>query len=144
MMANGKENQAARSAAAEENDEQMAESSGVRVTDKRRFTADGEPVKADTEPDAEDDLPEVAQLLERVAEADRKREEAERTLREMSNKFNQAQKQMQAETDGMRQRLQRNYDQRLDTAKGDIIASLLDTLDNLRRAVWAAERSESK
>jgi molecular chaperone GrpE len=139
-MANGKENQAARSAAADQNDEQSKESSGVRVTDKRRFTADGEPVNSQ----AKDETPDVAQLLEQVAEAERKREEAERTLREVSEKFNQAQKKMQTETDSMRQRLQRNYDQKLETAKGDIIASLLDTLDNLRRAVWAAERSESK
>jgi molecular chaperone GrpE len=146
-MVNGKENQAARSAAAN-NDDEAKESAGVRVTDKRRFTAEGEPVNPET-PEAKnetpkDGTPEVAQLLERVAEAERKREEAERTLREVSEKVNQAQKKMQDETDGMRQRLQRNYDQRLDAAKGDIIASLLDTLDNLRRAVWAAERAESK
>ncbi|MBI1762625.1 MAG: nucleotide exchange factor GrpE [Acidobacteria bacterium] len=95
-------------------------------------------------PELADKEQELVQLQERLAEAERKREEAERTLREMSDKFNQAQKQMESETSSMRQRLQRNYDQRLDTAKGDIISSLLDTLDNLRRAVWAAERSDSK
>lgn len=139
-MANSSDNKAARSAAAANNHEESAENSGVRVTDKRRFTADGEPVN----PDLAEKEQEIAQLQERLAEADRKREEAERTLREMSEKFNQAQKQMESETSGMRQRLQRNYDQRLDTAKGDIISSLLDTLDNLRRAVWAAERSDSR
>lgn len=139
-MANGSDIKAARSAAAANNHEESAENAGVRVTDKRRFTADGEPVS----PDLAEKEQEIAQLQERVAEADRKREEAERTLREMSEKFNQAQKQMESETSSMRQRLQRNYDQRLDTAKGDVISSLLDTLDNLRRAVWAAERSDSK
>lgn len=139
-MANGSDIKAAQSAAAANNHEESAENAGVRVTDKRRFTADGEPVS----PDLAEKEQEIAQLQERVAEADRKREEAERTLREMSEKFNQAQKQMESETSSMRQRLQRNYDQRLDTAKGDVISSLLDTLDNLRRAVWAAERSDSK
>lgn len=139
-MANESEKPAARGAAAEQNNQSMAENSGVRVTDKRRFTAEGEPVN----PEVAEKEKEIAQLLERVAEAEKKRDEAERTLREMSDKFNQAQKQMQAETDGMRQRLQRNYDQKLEAAKGDIITSLLDTLDNLRRAVWAAERSDSK
>lgn len=142
-MANGSENQAARGIAAEQNHESNAhktEDAGVRVTDKRRFTADGESVH----PELVEKEKELAQLLERVTEAERKREEAERTLREMSDKFNQAQKQMEAETSSMRQRLQRNFDQRLDAAKGDIISSLLDTLDNLRRAVWAAERSDSK
>ena len=139
-MANGSETQAARGAAAGNNHENSAENVGVRVTDKRRFTAEGEPVNPEV---AEKDQ-ELAQLQERLAEADRKREEAERTLREMSEKFNQAQKQMESETSSMRQRLQRNYDQRLDTAKGDIIASLLDTLDNLRRAVWAAERTDTR
>lgn len=139
-MATSSDTKAARSAAAANNHEELAENSGVRVTDKRRFTAEGEPVN----PDLAEKEQELAQLQERLAEADRKREEAERTLREMSEKFNQAQKQMESETSGMRQRLQRNYDQRLDTAKGDIISSLLDTLDNLRRAVWAAERSDSR
>ncbi len=138
-MANGSETQAARSAAAN-NHEEAAENAGVHVTDKRRFTAEGDPVN----PDLAEKEQEIAQLQERLTEADRKREEAERTLREMSEKFNQAQKQMESETSGIRQRLQRNFDQRLDTAKGDVISSLLDTLDNLRRAVWAAERSDSK
>jgi molecular chaperone GrpE len=139
-MANGSENQAAKSAAAEQNHEQNAENPVVRVADKRRVTADGELVQ----PELAEKETQIEQLKARVAEAERKREEAERTLREMSDKFNQAQKQMEAETSSLRQRLQRNFDQKLETAKGDIITSLLDTLDNLRRAVWAAERSDSK
>lgn len=139
-MANGSENQAAKTAAAEHHEEQTAEHSGVRVTDKRRVTAEGELVH----PELAEKEKEIAQLQERLTEAERKREEAERTLREMSDKFNQAQKQMEAETAGMRQRLARNFEQKLEAAKGDIITSLLDTLDNLRRAVWAAERSDSK
>lgn len=142
-MTNGSETQAARGIAAEQHHESNAPTTGdagVRVTDKRRFTAEGEPVH----PELAEKEKELAQLLERVTEAERKRDDAERTLREMSDKFNQAQKQMEAETSSMRQRLQRNFDQKLDAAKGDIISSLLDTLDNLRRAVWAAERSDSK
>jgi molecular chaperone GrpE len=103
------------------------------VNDRRRLTEDGELTES----------AEVAELRERVAAADKRADEAERSLREYSDKFNQAQKQMEAETAALRQRLNRNFDQKLDTAKGEIIASLLDSLDNMRRAVWAADKAEN-
>jgi molecular chaperone GrpE len=103
------------------------------VNDKRRFNEDGEPTEA----------AEIADLRERLSAAERRADEAERTLRDYSDKFNQAQKQMQAETDALRQRLNRNFEQKLDTAKGEVIASLLDSLDNMRRAVWAADKTDN-
>ena len=64
-MANGNENQAAKTAAAEIHDEQTAENSGVRVTDKRRFTTEGEPVH----PELVEKEKEIGQLQERLTEA---------------------------------------------------------------------------
>lgn len=109
------------------------ESPEFSVTDNRRFTDDGEMT----------DAGELAELRERVAAAERRAEEAERVSREHSDKFTQAQKTLQAETDALRQRLNRNFEQKLDTAKGEIIASLLDSLDNMRRAVWAADKTDN-
>ncbi|HYE71683.1 MAG TPA: nucleotide exchange factor GrpE, partial [Blastocatellia bacterium] len=41
-------------------------------------------------------------------------------------------------------RLQRTFDQKLETARGDLVASLLDTLDNLERALSSSEASSEK
>ena len=108
------------------------ESPEFSVTDNRRFTEDGELTEA----------AEFAELRERVATAEKRADDAERSLREHSDKFDQARKQLQAETDGMRQRLNRNFEQKFDTAKGEVIASLLDSLDNMRRAVWSADKTD--
>jgi molecular chaperone GrpE len=35
--------------------------------------------------------------------------------------------------------MQRTFDQKLEAARGDVVAGLLDTLDNLKRAISAAE-----
>jgi molecular chaperone GrpE len=103
------------------------------VKDNRRFAEDGELTGAG----------ELDELRERVTAAEQRAEAAERLSREHSDKFSQAQKQAEAETSALRQRLNRNFEQKLDTAKGEIIASLLDSLDNMRRAVWAADKAEN-
>jgi molecular chaperone GrpE len=109
------------------------ESPEFSVTDNRRFSEDGELTSAG----------ELDELRERVTAAEQRAEAAERLSREHSDKFTQAQKQSEAETAALRQRLNRNFEQKLDTAKGEIIASLLDSLDNMRRAVWAADKAEN-
>ena len=109
------------------------ESPEFSVKDNRRFSDEGGLTEAG----------ELDELRERVAAAERRAEEAERASREHSDKFNQAKKTLQAETDALRQRLNRNFEQKLDTAKGEIIASLLDALDNMRRAVWAADKTDN-
>jgi molecular chaperone GrpE len=142
MSVKGSDNQAALGMAAEKDGTEVEEKEVVRVSDKRRFAADGEPVNPAAT--AAELAAEVEQWRERCAEAERKREESERALREFSEKFGQARKEMQAENESMRQRIQRNFELRLETAKGDIITSLLDSLDNLKRAIAAAEKSDSK
>ncbi len=109
------------------------ESPEFSVTDNRRFTDDGEISEAG----------ELVELRERLAIAERRAEDAERASREHSDKFTQAQKALQAETDAQRQRLNRNFEQKFDTAKGEVIASLLDSLDNMRRAVWSADKTDN-
>ncbi|HEY8460241.1 MAG TPA: nucleotide exchange factor GrpE [Blastocatellia bacterium] len=134
---------------AEETKEQKAEPELI-VTDKRRVSADGEAIER--EQDFQKDLAtepaeapsEVEQLRARLKEAEDKRIEAERQVRDFSERFRHAQAQLKAETDEQRARLQRTFEQKLEASRGDIVAGLLDTLDNLKRAVAAAEKSDNK
>src|SRR5262244_4034821 len=120
------------------------------VTDKRRFTPDGEAIEReqdfqrDSTTEPFEAPSEVEQLRARLKEAEEKRVEAERQVRDFADRFRHAQAQLRAETDEQRARLQRTFDQKLEAARGDVVAGLLDTLDNLKRAVAAAEKSDNK
>jgi molecular chaperone GrpE len=120
------------------------------VTDKRRFTPDGEAIEReqdfqrDSTTEQVEAQPEIEQLRARLKEADEKRVEAERQVRDFADRFRHAQAQLKAETDEQRARLQRTFDQKLEAARGDVVAGLLDTLDNLKRAVAAAEKADNK
>jgi molecular chaperone GrpE len=122
----------------------------VIVTDKRRFTPDGEAIEReqdfqrDSTTEPFEAPPEVEQLRARLKEVEEKRTEAERQVRDFADRFRHAQAQLKAETDEQRARLQRTFDQKLEAARGDVMAGLLDTLDNLKRAIAAAEKSDNK
>ena len=51
---------------------------------------------------------------------------------------------MHAENNELRLRLQRNFDQKLELAKADLVANLLETFDNLKRAVNVAEGADGQ
>ena len=78
----------------------------------------------------------------KLKDAEEKRGEAERKLSEYADRFRKAQEQLKVETDEMRARINRTAEQKLEAARGDLVAGLLDTLDNLKRAVAAAEVSQ--
>lgn len=129
----------------------QGEPNGV-IRDKRRFNADGEPIEEET-PEEEsssksDSAPymteEIDLLHARLKDAEDARGEAERKVAEMADRFRRTQEQLKSETEEQRARLNRTFDQKLDVARGDLVASLLDTLDNLKRAVAAAEKSEKR
>jgi molecular chaperone GrpE len=128
--------------------EEQPEIIEIPVKDKRRFTADGEPIAAaeesnNNEPAATSATSsEIEMLQAKLQEVESKRAEAERQVRDFSDRFRKAQEQLKAENEEFRARQQRSFEQRLETARGDIIAGLLDTLDNLKRAVAAAEKSQ--
>ena len=86
----------------------------------------------------------VAELSAKLRDSDEKLTEAERQVRDFAERFRSSQAQLRAETDEQRARLQRNFEQRLETARGDLVAGLLDTLDNLRRAIAAASNGEKR
>ena len=124
----------------------------VLVTDKRRFTSEGEVIPIEKVEDFQEVTPndqtdvssEIELLQARLKESEEKRVEAERQVRDFADRFRHAQAQLRAETDEQRVRMQRTFDQKLEAARGDVVARLLDTLDNLKRAVAAAEKSDSK
>jgi len=124
----------------------------ARVTDKRRGAPDREVVPIEDGQDSPEDstndqtvvFSEVEFLQTKLRESEEKRAEAEREVRDFAERFRYAQARLKAETDEQRARLQRTFDQKLEAARGDIVAGLLDTLDNLKRAVAAAEKSDNK
>lgn len=130
----------AKSAQAGQSAEQKEE---VSVTDKRRITLD-DPAVDDAAEEAAAARPSVEELQLRLKEAEAKREEAERQVRDFSERFRHAQAQLRAENDELRARLQRNFEQKLESARGDIVAGLLDVLDNLKLAVAAASSNQGK
>jgi molecular chaperone GrpE len=120
------------------------------VNDKRRVSPDGEAIEReqdfqkDSTTESAESQSEVEQLRTKLKEVEEKRLEAERQVRDFSDRFRHAQSQLRAETDEQRARLQRTFEQKLEAARGDILAGLLDTLDNLKRATAAAEKSDNK
>ena len=108
--------------------------------DPEAASSQGEAAGADDAP-AQDEL-EI--LKERLMEMETKRLEAERQVQDYADRFRQAQVQLRRETDELRGRLQRNFDQKIDAARGDIVASLIETLDNLKRAVAVAETGKAR
>jgi molecular chaperone GrpE len=114
----------------------------IRVTDKRRVTVEGELIAENTESQTDNKSEEVETLQAKLKESEEKRHEAELKLSEHADKFRKAQEQLKTETEEIRARLNRTAEQKLEAARGDLVAGLLDTLDNLKRAVAAAESSQ--
>jgi molecular chaperone GrpE len=85
----------------------------------------------------------LEEMTVRLAEAERQVQEAERQVQEVGVRFRSAQAQLRVEADEQRARLQRTFDQKIEGARAELVASLLETLDNLKRAIQAAESTES-
>jgi molecular chaperone GrpE len=131
---------------------QMEDHEEETESEGEALAIDKQPVSVvDDEPpvDAAPELPEaviseIEQLQAKLKEADEKRAEAERQVRDLSERFRHAQVQLKAETEEQRTRMQRVFDQKLEGARGEIVAGLLDALDNIKRAIAAAEKSERR
>ena len=128
--------------------EEHQDTNEVRVTDKRRFSAEGELVAADEDPPEKEAETEasgsIEQWQEKLRASESQRVEAERQVKDYAERFRHAQNQIRAENDELRARWQRNFEQKLEAGRGDLVGSLLDVLDNLKRAVAAAEASGEK
>jgi molecular chaperone GrpE len=123
-----------------------AERIEVKVTDRRRVVAEGAADEDGEPPDAR--APESERQLEdmrlKLRESEEKRAAAERHAEDLADRFRKAQVQLRAENEEVRARLQRTFDQKIEAARGDLVAGLLDTLDNLQRALAAADASGEK
>jgi molecular chaperone GrpE len=112
----------------------------IRVTDRRRILLDDD---KNTDRDSQAESPSLKPSY--VEELEARTKAAEQKTLEVQARFEQLRKQLQSETDGTRQRLNRAADERAQREKADFIAGLLPVLDNLQRATDAAEAgSESE
>ena len=121
--------------------ESEQEGERIRVTDRRRVRADEEGGAGGRE-----DGPAGAPSLKPtyVEELETRTRAAEQLAREVQARFEQVRAELRRETDELRQRLRRNADERVQREKSNFVAALLPVIDNLQRAVEAAEGGGSK
>ncbi len=145
------------SAAAANHPTELDDDAEFKVTDKRRFVAAVENPDDSSEEvteamsdafeinidqlqlDSEAVERELEELRDKLKESQMRRDEAMKSSEEYADRFRKAQLQLRAETEEVRARMQRTFEQRLEVARGDVVAGLLDTLDNLQRALVASE-----
>src|ERR1044071_1055018 len=110
------------------------EANELRVTDRRRVYLDDQ---GEEQASAEVQQPNLKPSY--VEELEARTIAAEKQVQEVQARFDQLRQQLQRETDETRQRLNRSADERAAGEKARFIASLLPALDNLNRAIEAAE-----
>ena len=79
-----------------------------------------------------------------VEELEARTREAEQKVADVHARFEQVRSELKRETDELRQRLARVADERVAREKAAFISALLPVIDNLQRAVEAAEAGGSK
>ena len=129
-------------AAGARDEERGPEGGRIRVTDRRRIRvdeADDEGAHAEADTPAEPSLkPTYVEELEARTSA------AEQQARDVQARFEQLRAELRRETDETRRRLNQVADERVQQEKAQFVATLLPVLDNLQRAVEAAEAGGSK
>lgn len=115
------------------------ESPEVRVTDRRRIYLDDEGSNA---PSGDVEQPNLKPSY--VEELETRTKAAEKLVQEVQSRFEQLRQQMQRETDETRQRLNRAADERAAADKARFIASLLPVMDDLHRAIQAADEGADR
>lgn len=110
----------------------------LRVTDRRRIYLDQDGTEhVNEEVEAPNLKPTYVEELEARTKA------AERQVQEVQARFDQLRQQLQRETDETRQRLNRSADERAEVGKAKFVELLLPMLDDLERAIEAAEKDGS-
>ena len=112
------------------------EAEKIRVTDRRRIRLDG---NGNGGPQAAE--PNLKPTY--VEELEARMKAAEQKLVDVQSRFEELREQLQRETDETRQRLNRAADQRAQREKAAFIAALLPVIDNLQRAIEAAQSGSS-
>jgi molecular chaperone GrpE len=110
----------------------------VRVTDRRRISLDQSGSEQTNDSEQGPSLkPTYVEELEARTKA------AEKLVQEVQARFDQLRQQLQKETDETRQRLNRAAEERAEREKASFIAQLLPVMDNLSRAIQAADNGGS-
>jgi molecular chaperone GrpE len=109
----------------------------IRVRDRRRINLDGESEHTDAG-DGPNLKPSYVEELEARTRA------AEQKTMDVQARFDQVRAEMRRETDELRQRLARNADERVARERADFLRALLPVIDNLQRAIEAAEGGGAK
>lgn len=107
----------------------------VRFNDRRRIRLGEEEEGGEAQPAEE--TPSVKPSY--VEELEARAREAEQKVADVQARFEQVRSELKRETDELRQRLARNADERVAREKASFISALLPVIDNLQRAVEAAE-----
>jgi molecular chaperone GrpE len=112
----------------------------IRVNDRRRFNLESdEPAASEESTRREPSLkPSYVEELEARTRA------AEQKAADVQARFEQVRAELKRETDELRQRLARNAEERASREKAAFLSSLLPVMDNLQRAIEAAESGASK
>ena len=111
----------------------------VRFNDRRRIRL-GEEEEA--EQPAAEEAPSVKPSY--VEELEARTRDAEQKAADVQSRFEHVKAELKRETDELRQRLARNADERVAREKAAFISAMLPAIDNLQRAVEAAEAGGSK
>jgi molecular chaperone GrpE len=110
----------------------------VRFNDRRRIRLGAE---EEGEQPAEE-APSVKPSY--VEELEARTREAEQKVADVQARFEQVRADLKRETDELRQRLARNAEERVAREKAAFLSSLLPVIDNLQRAIEAADSGGSK
>jgi molecular chaperone GrpE len=113
----------------------------VRVNDRRRIRL-GEEDAGEVEQRAAEEAPSVKPSY--VEELESRAREAEQKVGDVQARFELVRAELKRETDELRLRLARNADERVAREKAAFISALLPVIDNLQRAVEAAEAGGSQ
>lgn len=114
------------------------EQNELRVTDRRRVYLDQDGAER---VNAEVETPNLKPSY--VEELEARTKAAEKQVQEVQARFEQLRQQLQRETDETRMRLNRSADERAEAGKARFIESLLPVMDDLERAIAAAEKEGS-
>ncbi|HEY1402552.1 MAG TPA: nucleotide exchange factor GrpE [Pyrinomonadaceae bacterium] len=133
------ERTAAGEARAGEDTPDAAAAEGIRVTDRRRVSLDDseEGVRVHDTGEATGLKPKYVEELEARTRA------AEQATKDVQARFEQVRAELKRETDEVRQRLARTADERATREKAAFVGALLPVMENLRRAMEAAESGGS-
>lgn len=116
-------------------DDETLPAEGIRVTDRRRINFDETSGNTSTRTNEETSSlkPTYVEELEARTRA------AEQKAADVQARFEQVRAELRRETDEIKQRLARTAEERVEREKAAFVAALLPVLDNLLRAIEAAE-----